>query len=57
MAQRKVIMRDMEVRTDDSGKAHLEIPSGKKSGEITIVAECRTASGTLKNETATVRVR
>lgn len=53
----KVILRGMEVRTDVSGKAHLDIPSGKKSGEITIIAEYRSASGTLKNETATVRVR
>lgn len=53
----KVILRGMEVRTDVSGKAHLDIPSGKRSGEITIIAEYRSASGTLKNKTATVRVR
>ena len=53
----KVILRGMEVRTDVSGKAHLDIPSGKKSGEILIIAEYQSASGKLKNETATVRVR
>ena len=52
-----VILRGMEVRTDATGKALLEIQSGKKRGEIIIIAECRSTSGTLKSETATVSVR
>lgn len=53
----KVILRDMEVRTDVSGKAHLDIPSGRKSGEVIIIAEYQPASGKLENETVTVKVR
>jgi len=53
----KVILRGMEVRTDISGKAHLDVQSGKKRGEIIIVAEYPGASGKPKNETATVKVR
>lgn len=53
----KVILRGMEVRTGFSGEAHLEIPSGRKSGEIIIIAGYRSASGMPKNETATIRVR
>ncbi|MDD3736240.1 MAG: hypothetical protein GX646_07745 [Bacteroidales bacterium] len=53
----KVILRGMEVTTDVSGKAHLDIPSGRKRGEVIIIGEYRTASGILKNETATVKVR
>ncbi len=53
----KVILRGMEVRTGFSGEAHLEIPSGRKSGEIIIIAGYRSSSGMPKYETATIKVR
>lgn len=52
-----VILRGMEVRTDFSGKAHLDIQSGRRSGEVIIIAEYQSASGILQNEIATVKVR